>query len=182
MDGEKRSKGPFSAKFTYTEAILKDFEGIYNQKKKVTPLTRIVCAVLGLAGVVFFGLDLYRNGLSVARLGYMVACSILLLIAVSGGRDRGDETVSKYTRHYKGRQAVFTIDEDGVTLQISGQKNKAQSPFNKIYGLFETEMCFYFVISGKAYYILPKRAISGGSADDLRYYMEKKCKKKFMRY
>lgn len=178
----KQRIGLFNVKFTYTEEILRDFENLYNQKKHVTPATRIVCLLLGLAGVVYFGLDLYRSGMSVARVGYFVSCSLLILVAVSGGRDRGDKTVEKYRKHYLDRKAEFTIDEDGIALQISGQKKGAKSKFKEIYGLYETEKCFYFVIQGKAYYILSKSAIPGETADSLRRYMQKKCGKTFIHY
>ena len=49
MADTKKSIGPFSAKFTYTEEILQDFEAIYNQKKKISPVGRILCGVIGLA-------------------------------------------------------------------------------------------------------------------------------------
>ena len=120
--------------------------------------------------------------MSVARIGYLVGCSVLLLVAVSAGRDRHDETVSKYKKHYTGKKTDFCIDEDGIYLKISGQKNHAQSKFSQIYGLYETEKCFYFVIRGKAYYILPKASVTGGTADELKTYMQKKCKKNFMSY
>lgn len=182
MAESKKANGPFLARFTYTEEILQDFEGIYNRKKKVSPITRVVCGAIGLAGVIYFGLQLYRVGMSVARVGYFIACSLLILVAFAGGGDRGDETISKYRKHYKGRQAEFRIDEDGVYMQLSGQKNHAQSKFSQIYGLCETEKCFYFIIRGKAYYILPKAAVKGGTAEELAAYMQKKCKKSFMSY
>lgn len=182
MAESKKANGPFFARFTYTEEILQDFEAIYNRKKKVSPITRIVCGAIGLAGVIYFGLQLYRAGMSIARVGYFVGCSLLILVAISGGRDRHDETVARYRKHYKGRQAEFHIDEDGIQMQISGQKNQAKSKFSQIYGLYETEKCFYFVIRGKAYYILPKAAVKGGTAEELAAYMQKKCKKSFMEY
>lgn len=182
MAEAKKSTGPFSAKFTYTEEILQDFEALYNQKKELSPAKRILCGVIGLAGVIYFGLQLYNEGASIARIGYLVVCSLLLLVAVSAGRDRHDETVSKYRKHYTGKEAHFRIDADGVYLKIAGQKKHAQSKFSQIYGLYETAKCFYFVIRGKAYYILPKGAIRGGTAEDLKAYMQKNCKKSFVSY
>jgi glucose-1-phosphate adenylyltransferase len=67
-------------------------------------------------------------------------------------------------------------------MHLEGQKNYARSKFKEIYGLFDTDMCFYFVIKGKAYYILPRDSVEGGSDDDLKKYMEKKCGKRFVHY
>ncbi len=182
MAEKNRSKGPFTANFTYTDDILQDFAAVYQLKKKVPPMTRVICAVLGIAGAVYFGYALYVDGLSVARIGYLVGCSLLLLVAVSGGRDRNDGTIEKYKKHYAGRKVEFRIDEDGVWMQLEKQKNQAHSKFNQIYGLYETPKCFYFVIQGKAYYIVSKQSVSGGPAEDLAAYMQKRCKKTFLHY
>lgn len=182
MADKKRSKGPFTADFIYTDDILADFAAVYQLKKKVPPLTRLVCALLGAAGAIYFGYSLYTSGLSVARVGYLIGCSLLLLVAVSGGRDRNDGTIDKYKKHYAGRKASFRIDEDGVWMQLEKQKNQAHSKFDQIYGLYDSGQCFYFVIKGKAYYIISKKAVTGGPPEDLAAYMQAKCKKTFLHY
>ena len=182
MAGNKKPTGPFTAKFIYTDDILSDFAAVYNAKKQVRPLTRLICALIGIAGALYFGWALYTDGNSVARVGYLVGCSLLLLVAVSGGRGRGDGTIDKYKRHYAGRKVDFRRDEDGVWMQLEKQKNQAHSKFDQIYGLYDSDKCFYFVIKGKAYYIVSKKAVSGGTAEELAAYMRSHCKKNFLHY
>ena len=106
----------------------------------------------------------------------------LLVLAFANGRKRPDETTAKYRRYYHGKKATFTIDDEGVQMHLEGQKNYARSKFKEIYGLFDTDMCFYFVIKGKAYYILPKASVEDPGPNELKKYMEKKCGKRFLHY
>ena len=177
---EKQNGALFNAAFTYTDAVLSDFEAVYRQKKEVSPAMRIVLGVLGAVGVIYFGYMLYREGLQLARVGYALICSVLLVVALSGGGKRPDESTAKYRKYYQDKQATFKIDENGVEMHLEGQKNYARSKFKEIYGLYDTDTCFYFVIKGKAYYILPKDSV--GNADELKKYMEKKCGKRFLHY
>ena len=182
MSEKKKSKGPFTASFIYTDEILTDFMAVYNLKKQVHPGTRVVCALGGLAGILYFGYMLYADGASVARVGYLVTCSLLLLVAVSGGRDRSDGTTDKYKQYYAGRKVDFRIDQEGVWMQLSDQKSQAHSAFSQIYSLCETDKCFYFIIKGKAYYIISKQAVSGGTPEELASYMQSHCQKRFLHY
>lgn len=182
MAEKKRPKGPFTASFIYTDEILEDFMAVYLIKKQVHPGTRVVCAAGGLAGILYFGYALYAQGMSVARIGYLMTCSLLLLVAVAGGRDRNDGTTDKYQQYYAGRKVDFRIDEEGVWMQLGDQKNQAHSAFSQIYSLCESDRCFYFIIKGKAYYIVSKAAVSGGTAEELRSYMQTHCQKKFLHY
>jgi len=177
---EKQNGGLFNAAFTYTDAVLSDFEAMYRQKKEISPAMRIVLGALGAVGAVYFGWMLYKDGLSLTRVGYALICSVLLVVALSGGGRRPDESTAKYRKYYQDKQATFKIDENGVEMHLEGQKNYARSKFKEIYGLFDTDMCFYFVIKGKAYYILPRDSV--GDAEALQKYMEKKCGKKFVHY
>ena len=179
---ETRTAGLFTATFTYTDAVLSDFEAMYRQKKEISPAMRIVLGALGAVGAVYFGWMLYRDGLSLTRVGYVLICAVLLVVALSRGGKRPDESTAKYRKYYQDRQATFKIDENGVEMHLEGQKNYARSKFREIYGLFDTDMCFYFVIKGKAYYILPKDSVEGAGADELKKYMEKKCAKHFLHY
>ncbi len=182
MAEKKKVSGPFRAAFTYTEDILNDFEALYLEKKKLPLKTRLICILLGVLGVLYFGWDLKNNGFGIARIGYLAGCSMLLLVGVSARQSRPDDSTKKYRKHYTNKKATFLIDEDGVEMSLEKQKNKAQSKFSKIYGLCETEKCFYLVISGKAYYIIPKKAITGGTQDEFRSYVESHCKKRFLKY
>lgn len=182
MADRKKVSGPFHAAFVYTEDILNDFEALYLEKKKLPLKTRLICILLGIAGVLYFGWDLKNQGFGIARVGYLAGCSMLLLVGVSARKSRPDDSIKKYRKHYTGYKADFTIDENGVEMKLEKQRNKAQSKFEKIYGLYETKLCFYLVISGKAYYIIPKRAVTGGTADELRSYLEAHCKKRFLYY
>ena len=177
---ERQAGGLFHAAFTYTDAVLSDFEALYRQKKEISPAMRIVLGVLGAAGAIYFGSMLYRDGISFAGVGYVLICSVLLVLALSRGGKRPDDSTAKYRKYYQGKQATFNIDENGVEMHLEGQKNYARSKFKEIYGLSDTDMCFYFVIKGKAYYILPRDSV--GDAEALKKYMEKKCGKKFVHY
>lgn len=178
----EKKKGAFTASFIYTDEILQDFMAVYNRKKQVHPGTRVVCAVAGLAGILYFGRMLYTDGMSTARIGYLVTCSLLLLVAVAGGRDRNDNTTDRYQEYYAGRRVDFRIDGEGVWMKLSDQESEAHSAFQQIYSLCETGKCFYFIIKGKAYYIISKEAVSGGTPEELAAYMERHCQKKFLRY
>ncbi len=179
---ENRTGGLFDAAFTYTEEVLSDFEALYLQKKEISPVTRVVLGLVGAAGAVYFGLQLYREGLQLVRVGYLVICSIMLVVALSGGGKRPDDTPAKYRKYYLGRQAAFRIDDDGVEMKLEGQKNYARSKFREVYSLIDTDLCFYFVVKGKAYYILPKASVGGAGAEELVRYMQKKCAKRFQHY
>ena len=179
---EKQAGGPFRANFTYTDAVLSDFETLYRQKKEISPAMRIALGVLGAVGAIYFGYMLYSDGLQLIRVGYVVICSVLLVLALSGGNRRPDESTAKYRKYYQDKKVSFTVDDAGVEMHLEGQKNFARSKFREIYGLYDTDLCFYFVIKGKAYYILSRDAVEDGRADELKKYMEKKCGKRFLHY
>ena len=147
----------------------------------MSPAVRIVLALLGAAGAVYFGLQLYREGMKLIYVGYLLICSVLLVVAFSGLRKRPDDSVQKYRRSYLGKKAAFEVDGEGVQLRLEGQKGFARSKYKEIYGLFDTDKCLYFAIKGRAYYILPKQAVEGG-AEALMKHMEKKCGRKFLHY
>ncbi len=180
MDRSQSQSSAFQADFVYTDAILSDFEALYQAKGTVSLPVRIVCGVLGVAGALYFGFELYSQGFGIARVGYLILCSLMILVACSSRKRSGaDDTLKKYRKHYENRRVTFRIDESGLEMKLEGQKNYARSKFQQIYGLYETERCFYFVIKGKAYYILSKEAFSPEDRDALHTYMERHCKKKF---
>ena len=179
---QKQGGGMFHAEFTFTEEILGDFEAMYLQKKEISTPMRVVLGALGVVGALYFGYMIYRDGAQIAWIGYLLICSVLLVLAFANGRKRPDDTTAKYRRYYHGKKATFTIDDEGVQMHLEGQKNYARSKFREIYGLFDTDRCLYFVIKGKAYYILPRESVSGGSDEDLMKYMQKKCGKRFLHY
>lgn len=183
MDRNQTPGSAFRAEFTYTDAILSDFEALYRAKGTVSLPTRVVLGVLGAVGAVYFGFELYTQGLGIARIGYLIVCSLMILVALSSRRRSGaDGTLEKYRKYYLNQKVAFRIDENGVEMKLQGQKNFARSKFSQIYSLLETDTCFYFVIKGKAYYILSKAALSQEDADALRKYMEGRCKKKFQHF
>ena len=67
--------------------------------------------VLGAAGAVYFGWMIYKEGLQLTRVGYLVICSLMLLVAFARSGKRPDDTLKKYRRYYLGRRATFKIDE-----------------------------------------------------------------------
>ena len=174
--------GLFNAAFIYTDEVLKDFEALYLQKKEMSPATRILLGVLGAAGALYFGYMTYREGAQITRIGYLMICSIMLVLALSRSNKRPDDTVNKYRKYYLNHHAGVKVDEEGVELRIEGQKNYARSKFREIYGLFDTDKCLYCVIKGKAYYIIPRDGVADGRADELKKYLEKKCGKRFQHY
>lgn len=177
-----QEKALYSAGFLYTDAILRDFEALYLEKKKISPGARVILALLGFAGVVYFGIMLYREGWQLTYIGYLMICSVLLVLAFSQGRSRPDDTVAKYRRAYLNHRVSFKFDEAGVEMKLEGQKNYARSKYKEIYGLCDTERCLYLVIKGRAYYVLSREAVSGGGAEELMKFLQKKCGKKFMHY
>ena len=179
---DSSARGLYRASFTYTDEVLSDFEALYLKKKEISPVTRIVLGALGTAGAVFCGWMLYKNGFQFTYVGYLLICSVLLVLALRTGGQRPDDSVKKDRKYYTGKGATFAVDDAGVELKLEGQQKYARSKFNEIYGLCETDLCFYFVVKGKAYYILPKAAVEGGTPDELRAYMQKKCAKKFLKY
>lgn len=176
------SKGLFHADFTYTEDVLADFEALYLLKKEIPTGLRVAMGALGLAGAVYFGWALYRNGLQVAYVGYLLICSVLLVLAFSRGNKRPDDSLKKYRKYYLGKGAAFKFDDGGVEMQLEGQQRHARSKYREIYGLFDTDLCYYFVIKGRAYYILPRASVEGGTAEEFRKYVEKKCAKRFQHF
>ena len=42
----------FQACFVYTDEILSDFEKLYHLKGSLSPVARIICGVLGVAGAI----------------------------------------------------------------------------------------------------------------------------------
>ena len=177
----EKEKALYAANFLYTDAILKDFEALYLEKKKLSPAIRIILGLLGFAGVVFFGIMLYREGLRIAYVGYMLICSVLLVLAFSRGKSRPDDTVDKYRKSYLNSRVSFHFDETGVEMKLDGQKSYARSKYKEIYALNETERCLYLIIKGRAHYIVSKEAL-GGELEELKKYLQKKSGKKFIQY
>ena len=179
---EKQSRGFFHADFTYTDEVLKDFEALYLKKKEITPITRAVLGALGLIGAGFFGYTLYKNGFQFTYVGYLLISSILLVVALHRGGRRPDDSLKKYRKYYQNKNAAVKVDDAGIELKIEGQQTHARSKFKEVYGLFDTDLCWYILIKGRAYYILPKDAVEGGTPEEFRKYMEKKCAKHFLHY
>ncbi len=179
---ERQSQGFFHADFTYTDAVLKDFEALYLKKKEISPITRAVLGALGLVGAGYFGWRLYGSGFQFTYVGYLIICSILLVVAFRSGAKRPDDSLKKYRKYYQDKSAAVKVDDAGVELKIEGQQNYARSKFREVYGLFDTDLCWYFLVKGRAYYILPKDAVEGGTPEEFKKYMEKKCAKHFLHY
>lgn len=183
MNRNQTQGGPFRIHFVYTDEILSDFEALYWAKGKLSLPARILCLVIGVIGAIYFGLELYHQGFAIVRVGYLILCSLMILVGCSSRKRSGtDDTLKKYRKYYQDRGVSFLIDESGIEMKLEKQQNYAKSKFRQIYGLFETDKCFYFVIKGKAYYIVSKQALPEGDADALRTYMERHCKKKFQAY
>lgn len=183
MEGNQKQDLAFRVNFVYTDEILSDFESLYWAKGQVSLPVRVFCGLVGTAGAVYFGFSLYRQGLHLVYVGYLIICALMILVACSSRKRSGSsDTLKKYRKYYQDRRVSFRIDEEGVEMKLEKQKTFARSKFRQIYGLFETDKCFYFVIKGKAYYILSKKALGEEDAGRLRRYMESHCKKKFQTF
>ena len=180
---EKAKSGLFHAAYTFTPEVLQDFEDMYLKKKEIAPGTRILLGLLGLVGALYFGWSLYRDGFRLTSVGYVIICGILLLVALSGGsKRRPDNTLQKYQAAYKDKKATFSVDEEGLEFHLNGQRNYARSKFKEVYGLFDTDLCYYVLIKGRAYYIIPKASIAEDKSEEFAAYLQKKCGKHFLHY
>lgn len=177
-----KEKALFSASFVYTDAILKDFEALYLEKKKLSPTARIVLGALGAVGAVYFGWMLYRDGAQFTRIGYLLICSVLLFLAFYRGSRHPDDTVEKYRKAYLHKRASFRFDSEAVEMKLEGQKSFARSKYRELYGLFDTDLCWYISMKGRGYYILPKSAFPDEEREELKKYLQKKCAKRFQHY
>ncbi|MCR5438312.1 MAG: YcxB family protein [Selenomonas sp.] len=178
----EKEKPQYTAGFVYTDAILRDFEALYLEKKKLSPTARAVLGLLGAAGAAYFGWMLYREGVQFTRIGYLLICSVLLVLAFSSGKKRPDDTIRKYRTAYLNKRASFAFGSDALEMKLEGQKAWARSKYQEVYGLFDTALCFYILVKGRAYYILPKAAVAGDGSGELAGFLQKKCKKHFQHF
>ena len=118
------SKGFFHADFTYTDEVLRDFEALYLQKKEISPATRVALGVLGLVGAGYFGWSLYKNGLQFTQVGYLIICSVLLVIACHRPGKRPDDSLAKYRKYYLDKGAAIRVDDSGLEFRLEGQKTR----------------------------------------------------------
>ena len=79
----------FQASFVYTDEILSDFEKLYHLKGSLSPVARIICGVLGVAGAIYLGFQPYRPGFQIATAGFFIVCSLMILGAVFSRRRSG---------------------------------------------------------------------------------------------
>ena len=175
------NKEQYKGIFTYTDEVLGDFEAMYRLKTAVSPLTRLVLALIGAAGVIVFVVLMLLKGFSVGFLVPAVLFALLLLFALVVGRKRADSSVERYRKHYLNKKAHVLLDDSGVELKLNGQKSYARSKYKDIYSLLETEKTLFLEIKGRAFYILPKDGMDG-STEDLKAFVQKKCGKRFVHY
>ncbi len=175
------AKEQYKAIFVYTEEVLDDFEQMYRMKTAVSPIMRIVLAAGGLIGLGLFVALMVVKGFSVGFLVPAILFGFIALLSVLLGHGKADSSVQRYRKHYLNKKAHFLVDNSGVELKLNGQKTYARSKFKDIYNLIETEKTLFFEIKGRAFYILPKDEIDG-STEDLKAYMQNKCRKHFIEY
>ena len=177
----EKEKPQYRASFVFTDEILRDFEALYLEKKKLSPAARVVLGLLGAVGAAYFGWMLYREGVQFTRIGYLLICSVLLVLAFASGKKRPDDTVRKYRTSYMNKKATYSFGTDALEMKLEGQKSYARSKYKEIYALNETERCLYLIIKGRAHYIVSKEAL-GGELEELKKYLQKKSGKKFIQY
>ena len=175
------NKEQFKGIFTYTDEVLSDFEAMYRMKSAVSPITRLVIGLIGAAGTGIFAVLIAMKGFSVTLLIPLIFSALVLLLALAMGRKKTDSSVQRYRKHYLNKKAHVLLDDSGVELKINGQKSYARSKYKDIYSLLETEKTFFLEIKGRAFYILPKDGMDG-STEDLKDFLQKKCRKHFINY
>ena len=178
---KKERKEEYGASFVYTDEVLRDFEAMYREKTAVSPITRIVLALVGLLGLGVFVALMVVKGFSVGFLVPAIVFGLVLLLSVTMGRRKADGSVQRYRKYYLNKKAHFAVDNTGVELKINGQKAYARSKFKDIYNLLETEKTLFLEIKGRAFYIVPKDAITG-SVEELKEHLQKKCLRRFVTY
>lgn len=175
------NKEQFKGIFTYTDEVLSDFEAMYRMKTAVSPVTRLVLGLIGAAGTGLFAVLIAMKGFSVGFLVPLVLSALVLLLALVMGRGKADGSVQRYRKHYLNKKAHVLLDDNGVELKLNGQKSYARSKYKDVYSLLETEKTFFLEIKGRAFYILPKDGMDG-STEELRDFVQKKCRKHFVNY
>ena len=178
----EKEKPQYRASFVFTDEILRDFEALYLEKKKLSPTARVVLGLLGALGAGYFGWMLWREGVQFTRIGYLLICSVLLVLAFASGKKRPDDTIRKYRTSYMNKKATYSFGADALEMKLEGQKSYARSKYGEVYGLFDTALCFYIFVKGRAYYILPKDAVAGGESEELQKFLQKKCRKHFQHF
>lgn len=176
-----KEKEQYKGSFVYTDEVLTDFEAMYRMKTAVSPITRLAVALIGAAGTAVFAVLMAMKGFSVAFLIPLVFSVLVLLLGLFMGRKKADSSVQRYRKHYLNKKAHVLLDDSGVELKINGQKSYARSKYKDVYSLLETEKTFFLEIKGRAFYILPKDGMDC-SADELRDFVQKKCRKHFVTY
>ena len=77
-------------------------------------------------------------------------CSILLVLAFYRGKGHPDDSIERYRKAYLHKRASFRFDSEAVEMKLEGQKSFARSKYKEVYGLFDTDRCFYVKI-GRAH-------------------------------
>ena len=139
--------------FVYTDEVLRDFEAMYRMKTAVSPLTRLVIGLIGVAGTALFAVLMVLQGFSVGLLIPLILSVLVLLLALLMGRKKAEHSVERYRKYYLNKKAQVSLDENGVELKLSGQKHYARSKYKDVYSLLETERCFFLEVKGRAFYM-----------------------------
>ena len=179
MAGSAREQ--YKGNFTYTDEVLSDFEAMYRMKTAVSPVTRLVMALIGLAGAAVFTVLIIIKGYSLGFLVPLIMFALVLLLALMAGRKKADHSVQRYRQHYLNKKAHVVLDISGIELRIDGQKSFARSNFKDVYSLLETGRSLFLEIRGRAFYILPKDGMDD-SAENLKAFIQKRCGKHFVYY
>ena len=171
----------FRGIFVFTEEVLDDFAKMYRMKTAVSPITRLVLCLIGAVGIAVFVVLMVMNGFSVGLLILAAFFALILLLGLLMGWRKADSSIARYRKYYLNKKAHVLLDDSGVELKINGQKSYARSKFKEVYSLLETDESFFLEVKGRAFYILPKDGMDG-SADAIRDFVQKKCRKHFVFY
>ena len=113
----EKEKPQYRASFVFTDEILRDFEALYLEKKKLSPTARVVLGLLGALGAGYFGWMLWREGVQFTRIGYLLICSVLLVLAFASGKKRPDDTIRKYRASYLNKRATYSFGSDAQQVR-----------------------------------------------------------------
>lgn len=138
--------------YTMTPEVMTDFEQFLRRQQAISPKARLLSGLLGAACVLNSGWILYKDGFSLGAAGFVLAGTLLLLMAV-----RKPKETASYRSALTGRKIGMTIDDNGVQMTVNG-KLTGSARWKKVHAAFETERCYYIETGINAYFIVDKKA------------------------
>lgn len=161
---------------TYTQENLMEFYRIAAARKgflryrTVRALYFLIGAAIFLVGL-FYGISVLRGdgdlvGIILAAMGLYLGVQLLIVgwKFYSGFAARALKSIPEGARH-----CYFSFEEE--QLVISNRLKSTSYPYEQFGVIYETEQRFHFYISVYNGYILEKSGIRGGTAEELRSFL-----------